>query len=286
MITVNTPSGGKTSAYLSVHYPADYDVFALVCIDDHNGNGGFWRKNKTLLQVINDKLQKYCSHQKEFVATAEDPQTLLSILQLEQKIGREITWVRGIGFDDLIAYKQALPNLDMRWCTEYLKIIPIFEFCYVRIGETVEMRIGFRYDESERQLNLTNTMSFPINCNNYGQGRQNWVHDFKYRETKCPLIEDKIMLPHVDTYWAQNLDVLFPEDTGCQFCYWKDPQQIKLNYMRPESKPSIEWANIKEQVQGNRFKKDISMMQIRDIMVQLDFFGGTGPNCKAGICGI
>jgi len=35
-----------------------------------------------------------------------------------------------------------------------------------------------------------------------------------------------------------------------------------------------------------RFKKEISMQQIFDIGVQMDFFGGTGPGCQAGICGI
>jgi hypothetical protein len=30
MITVNSLSGGKTSSYLAKHYPADYNLFALV----------------------------------------------------------------------------------------------------------------------------------------------------------------------------------------------------------------------------------------------------------------
>ena len=30
MKTVNSLSGGKTSSYMAVHYPADYNVFALV----------------------------------------------------------------------------------------------------------------------------------------------------------------------------------------------------------------------------------------------------------------
>lgn len=34
MKTVNSISGGKTSAYLAKHYPADYDIFSLVCIKD------------------------------------------------------------------------------------------------------------------------------------------------------------------------------------------------------------------------------------------------------------
>jgi diphthamide synthase (EF-2-diphthine--ammonia ligase) len=34
MKTVNSLSGGKTSSYLAVHYPADYNVFSLVRTDD------------------------------------------------------------------------------------------------------------------------------------------------------------------------------------------------------------------------------------------------------------
>lgn len=34
MVTVNSVSGGKTSAYLDKHYPADYSLFALVRIED------------------------------------------------------------------------------------------------------------------------------------------------------------------------------------------------------------------------------------------------------------
>ena len=34
MITVNSVSGGKTSAYIAANYPADYDVFSLVRTND------------------------------------------------------------------------------------------------------------------------------------------------------------------------------------------------------------------------------------------------------------
>ena len=33
MVIVNSLSGGKTSSYMAAHYPADYNVFALVRID-------------------------------------------------------------------------------------------------------------------------------------------------------------------------------------------------------------------------------------------------------------
>ena len=36
MKTINSLSGGKTSSYIAANYPADYDVFALVRIEDSN----------------------------------------------------------------------------------------------------------------------------------------------------------------------------------------------------------------------------------------------------------
>lgn len=287
MTTVNSLSGGKTSSYLAVHYPADVEMFAVVCIDDHNANGGYWRKDKKLLQIVQDKLQKTSPHYPEFLATAEDPQTLITMLELEQFTGREILWVRGIGFDSLIQEaKKALPNIAWRFCTEYMKIIPMFEYIYMNMELPVEMQIGFRYDESERAVGLAETISFPISCKNYGNRHQVWEHDFHYRTLKYPLIDDKVMRPMVNKFWDEHPEVSFPEDTGCQICFWKDPQQIKLNYNRPESKSIIQWAHIMEALMGNRFKKEISMEAVRDIGVQMDFFGGTGPGCKAGICGI
>jgi len=285
--TVNSLSGGKTSSYLAVHYPADIEMFAVVCIDDHNANGDYWRKDKKLLQTIQDKLQKTSPHWPEFMATAEDPQTLITMLELEQFTGREITWVRGIGFDSLIQEaKKALPNIAWRFCTEYMKIIPMFEYIYMNYELPVEMQIGFRYDESERAEGLAETISFPISCKNYGNRHQVWEHDFHYRTLKYPLIDDKVMRPMVNKFWDEHPEVSFPEDTGCQICFWKDPQQIKLNYNRPEAKSIIQWAHIMEAIMGNRFKKNISMGEIRNVALQLDFFGGTGPGCKAGICGI
>ena len=34
MIKVNSLSGGKTSSYIAVNYPADYNVFSLVRTND------------------------------------------------------------------------------------------------------------------------------------------------------------------------------------------------------------------------------------------------------------
>jgi diphthamide synthase (EF-2-diphthine--ammonia ligase) len=78
MQTINSLSGGKTSSYMAVHYPADYNIFALVTIEDVNCQP----KDKSLVQKISDKIGK------EFIATAEDDKTLKVIFDLEQKIGK------------------------------------------------------------------------------------------------------------------------------------------------------------------------------------------------------
>lgn len=119
MKTVNSLSGGKTSSYIAVHYPADIEVFALCCIDCHNAGATI---DKRMKQMVNDRLQKYCSHYPEFVATSEDPKVLKVIFDLEQRIGREIIWLRGMGWEEMIRRKRAIPNRTKRFCTTVLKM--------------------------------------------------------------------------------------------------------------------------------------------------------------------
>ena len=61
MKTVNSVSGGQTSAYISAKYPANYNIFALVRIEAERTI-----KDKKVIQYIEDKIQK------PFIATAED----------------------------------------------------------------------------------------------------------------------------------------------------------------------------------------------------------------------
>lgn len=92
MKTIHSLSGGKTSSYMAVHYPADYNLFALVTIDDINCQP----KDKGLIQKVSDKIGK------DFIATAEDNSTLIAMFDLEQLIGKEIIWVTGKSFDNVI----------------------------------------------------------------------------------------------------------------------------------------------------------------------------------------
>lgn len=279
MKTVNSLSGGKTSSYIAVHYPADYELFALVCIDDHNA-GGIFKKDKKLTQRVNDKLQKYCSDQKPFVATAEDPKTVTAMLDLEQKLGREIIWLRGIGFEDMMNKKKAIPNQMKRFCTTEMKIVPIFEFLFKYTELPVKMRIGFRYDEMERADKFKDTFKYVHSCNNYKQKRNNWK-EIVWRVGHFPLIDDKIFHKHITDYWDTQ-DIIFPEDSNCQNCFWKREAQLRKNF---DNNPAImKWAGVQEAMRGNTFKKEKNLFDIAKEDLEQDFIYGTGSGCQAGFC--
>ncbi len=98
---------------------------------------------------VEDKISK------EFIATAEDDKTLIAMFDLEQKIGKEIIWVVGKTFEQIIKQQQRLPNIMRRTCTQEMKLRPIWDWWFKNIGEKVKMGIGFRYDEIERAERLS-----------------------------------------------------------------------------------------------------------------------------------
>ncbi len=107
MKTINSLSGGKTSSYLAYHYPADYNIFSLVRIEDKRCTP----KDKKLVQIISDKIQM------DFIATAESDLTLKAVLNLEQLIQKEIIWVTGKTFEEVnkkATGGKGLPNQNWR----------------------------------------------------------------------------------------------------------------------------------------------------------------------------
>ena len=140
MKTINSVSGGKTSSYLAKHYPADYNLFSLVRIEDVR----CMPKDKKLIKLVSDKIGM------DFIATAESDLTLKAVIDLEQLLGKEIIWVSGYSFDELIKKRKALPNMMQRFCTTEMKMFPIAEWWFKEIGEKIQMQVGFRYDEKER----------------------------------------------------------------------------------------------------------------------------------------
>ena len=74
LITVNSISGGKTSAYVMAHYPANINIFALVRVED---KANLWMKGKDekTRQLVSDKIGK------EFIGTVEMDEIIYTILE-------------------------------------------------------------------------------------------------------------------------------------------------------------------------------------------------------------
>jgi hypothetical protein len=277
MITVNSLSGGKTSSYIYAHYPADYNVFAIVC----NNDPKCAHPDKKLMQMANDRLQKYSSHWDEFIGTPEHPSIVKTIFDLEQKYGREITWLRGISFDDLCIAKKAIPNMTQRFCTTETKIRPIFEFCHYHLNEKPVMRIGYRYDEMERKERFTTEMKHSDVCEIRANSK---VHRWKVTDWRIgafPLIDDKIT--HFQVYqWAETTGIYFAKDSNCQMCFWKQEMQLRKNW--DDAPNQMKWASNLEKIVGRAFLETMSLEDVKEIGLQLDFFFGGGSGCSAGGC--
>lgn len=243
MFTANSISGGKTSGYMAVHYPADVNIFACVCIDYLPAKP----KDKAVLSYCLDKLNG------NFIASAESEKTLKVMMQLEQLIGKEIVWVRGKSFDEVIDGAGCLPTWNRRFCTTDMKIIPMFEYLYFTYG-VVKMNIGFRADEFERVhliekdkkpiKKIIGEMNYPTSCKNFGLNRQNW-EAIIWQEKNYPLFDDMIYHLPILSWWAKHHpEFEFPKDSNCQGCHHKPKELIKKNYV--ENPEILDWFALQE----------------------------------------
>jgi len=268
MKTVNSISGGKTSSYLAKHYPADYNLFSLVRIEDLS----CMPKDKKLVQLVSDKIEM------DFIATAESDKTLKVVLDLEQIIGNEIKWLTGDTFEQIIIKSGGyLPNQMTRFCTSKMKLEPIANFCRNEIKEIVKTRLGIRYDE-ENRVNYDNT-DFKFHIGYSANGRKKWITE-KYRELEYPLVDNKI--EHYQIYlWSLSTNLDFPKDSNCVACFHKPLQQLRKNW--DEETLKMQWFANQENGK-RRFKKEMSMEKIKKIGLQHDFIFGGGSRCNSGGC--
>lgn len=267
MITVTSISGGKTSAYMAKHYPTDKNIFSLVRIEADYCKP----KDPGIVKYVSDKIGM------DFIATAESDTTLYVIRDLEQLLGKEITWVTGESFESVIFKKKALPNMMWRFCTTEMKMKPIFDYCQKEFG-MVRMNIGFRYDEKERGKHENN--SFKTIVGKSENGRNKWG-TVKWRECNYPLIEFK--QNHFDVRkWAQSTNLIFPPDSNCVGCFWKPVQQLRMNWDTEPQK--MRWFAEMENKLKRKFKKEMSYDNVKLIGLQQDFNFGTGSGCSAGGC--
>ena len=288
MKTVNSLSGGKTSSYIAKHYPADYNVFALVRTDDKN----CIYPDKKVRQIVSDKIGK------EFIGTLEEDVIINTMLDLEQFIGQKIHWVSGNTFDEVITRgngKTQLPTPMRRFCTVKMKIEPIFNFWKDNINEIVKTRIGFRANEMKRAKTMIDRceptngiMTYKTIIGKSKNGKRNRWADMPYQIPVFPLIKDGIYKDTIEEYWKDK-PVRFAYMNNCVGCMHRSA--ILLNHMSKRHTEKFNWFIEKEKkaiesYKNNQWKEGMTYHEIKNHKTQLDLFDDDFNECDSGYCGL
>jgi hypothetical protein len=286
MKTVNSLSGGKTSSYIAVHYPADYNVFSLVRTDDKS----CMFPDAKVRQIVSDKIGV------EFIGTLEMDEIIYTMLDLEQFIGSPITWLSPMSFDDLVYGKNKkggvnMPSQRQRNCTFNLKVRPIEQFWFENINEPVEMRIGFRANEMSRASRMTektNKNGFTESKIIVGNknGRNIWKN-LEWRKPSFPLIKDAIFKDSIEEFWKDK-PVRFAYKNNCVGCFERNP--IFLKHMSNLCPNKFDWFNEVEKnslaYKKMTWKEGITYQQIKNYKTQLQLFDDDFGDCDSGYCGL
>jgi hypothetical protein len=285
MKTFNSISGGKTSAYLEVKYPSDYRAFALVRTSDKS----CIYPDAKLRQEVSDKIGK------EFIGTLEDDVIIHTILDLEQYTGREIKWVSGKTFEEVIDRKSGIPNLPQpmrRFCTQEMKVVPMFEYWRSLNISAWECRFGFRANEHRRAKNTNKRLNKKGLLTQKGVigktagGRNKWK-EFEYQKPKYPLIEDNIFKDKIEKFWKDK-PVRFAWMNNCVGCMHKDP--ILLKKMMSLHSNKLQWFIKKENeakvMRGNTWRQDVEYSEIEKWNPQFELFEDDFNECDSGYCGL
>lgn len=173
----------------------------------------------------------------------------------------------GEPFADLIAHKQALPNLMRRFCTQFLKVAAINAYMASR-GFTADAFInviGLRADEGWRILKGLE-----------GAERNN-------RQVAYPLARAHVRKREVMRFWHQNdFDLMLdPWEGNCDLCFLKSRKLRKhtLNY-RPDL---AAWWIAQEEAQGRTFDASGS---VKDLLTENFADWGLDPSQAASLDGV
>lgn len=286
MKTMNSLSGGKTSSFIAVNYPADYNVFSLVRTNDLN----CLFPDAGIRKIVSDKI----GH--EFIGTLEMDEIIYTMLDLEQFIGKEINWLSPRTFDDLVFGSKSnyanLPNQKQRSCTFHLKVRPIEQFWFDNIGEPCEMRIGFRANEQSRAKNMlekTNENGFTeskIIIGKHKNGNNKWKN-LEWRKPTFPLIENGIFKDEIVEFWKDK-PIRFAYKNNCVGCFERNPIFLKkMSELCPEK---FEWFNNAEK-KSLSYKKmtwinGVTYEKIKNHKLQIELFDDDFNECDSGYCGL
>ena len=279
MKKVNSLSGGKTSSYIAANYPADYDVFSLVRIEDENCKF----PDEKIRKEVEDRIQA------PFIGTAEDDTIIYTMLDLEQYIGRKITWVTGQTFDGIIQkHGGFLPNKIARYCTTDMKTMPIAEWRYKNIDGDVAMRFGYRANEQGRakrmmeKVNDNDMTEVKIVIGKHPNGNNKWK-TIEYCKPEFPLIKDHLFKDSIEQFWIDK-PVRFAYMNNCVGCWWRSP--MLLSHMSKRHPEKMDWFARQEEGNKGRFKSEVSYREIMNYKTQIQLFDDDFNECDSGYCGL
>jgi hypothetical protein len=281
MIKVNSVSGGKTSAYIMANYEADYNLFSLVRIEDKK----CLFPDKKIRQIVEDKINL------PFVGTAEDDTIIYTMLDLEQFLGKKITWVSGETFDQVIKTRGGwLPNKLHRYCTTYLKIDPMFKWWYNTIRQPIIMRIGYRANEVSRmktiidKLNENGLLEYYTTIKKHTEGKYKGKNKWEFIEWQkptYPLISANIYKDTIVEYWKDK-PVRFAQLNNCVGCFHRNPMLLRLMY--EEHPQKINWFAKQEGGKKGTWRSDIEYSKIIKHNLQSKLSFDDFNSCDSGYC--
>jgi 3'-phosphoadenosine 5'-phosphosulfate sulfotransferase (PAPS reductase)/FAD synthetase len=177
----------------------------------------------------------------------------------------------GEPFADLIAWKQRLPNSFERWCTEFLKVKPMFALMRETMGLSpgeFQETIGLRDDEGVRIFKGLEA------AERHG------------RRVVYPLASAKVKKPDIWKFWLgenrdpkhltnplpQGFDLgLYPWEGNCTLCFQKG-KGIRKRYIR-ENPSEPAWWIAQEVSQNGWFdKRDLVSELVAQVRANPSFF--------------
>ena len=185
---------------------------------------------------------------------------------------------------------KVLPNQMHRQCTHYMKFKPILEWWHKTIGETCDMRIGFRYGEERRKNKIDERLIDgyqwdKVIVGKSNNGRNKWENK-RWRTLSYPLIDDVIKSIDVDNYWKKNKQVGFKKGyyNNCVGCFHRNP--LFLNKMAQEHKNKMQW--FADQEDGTKYWRDKKELykDIIKFQPQFELKFNDFNECDSGYCGL
>jgi hypothetical protein len=254
-------------------------VFSLVRIEDNNCKF----PDEKIRKEVEDRIQA------PFIGTAEDDMIIYTMLDLEQYIGRPITWVTGKTFESTIdKHGGYLPNKIARYCTTDMKTLPIAEWRYKNIEGDVAMRFGYRANEqgrAKRMMEKTNDNGMTevkIIIGKHNNGNNKWK-TIEYCKPEFPLIDAHLFKDTIEEYWKDK-PVRFAYMNNCIGCWWRSP--MFLNHMSNRHPNKMDWFAKQEENNKGRFKSEVSYREIINYKTQATLFDDDFNECDSGYCGL